>query len=186
MRAAFFVCLGAAVVVALSSCAVQKSFVTRRTPPQISWDADNLYVDGKPFFIRGINYSGINDDIKNTPVEQVRKDVALMKDLNINTVRLYNNPSQDILDVFYENGIFVIMEINNDIAYPGAWTDFSSDEVLKQYVKAARQQVAMDKSHPAILMWCLWNDGPFGPEVVSRYSQYDLEAFLGEMARAVK
>jgi exo-beta-1,3-glucanase (GH17 family) len=157
-----------------------------KTKPVITWDEENIYVNGQPYFIRGINYCGLNNDLRNTPLKQIEKDIQLLKDLNVNTIRVFADIPHETLDLFYKNNILVIMEIHNDGAYAGAWTDFSSQDELNKYIDAAVSQVERDKNHPAILMWCLWNDGPFGPEVASKYSRETLEKWLGALAAAVK
>ncbi len=154
--------------------------------PEITWDEKRLYVNGKPYFIRGINYTTTNAQLKRASVEHVKKDIKLLKELNVNTIRCFSDPSHEILDVFYENDIMVIMEINNDSAYAGGWTDFKSKDQLKAYKKAAKEQVKRDKDHPAILMWCIWNDGPFGTEVVNKYTQEEMETWLKELADVIK
>jgi exo-beta-1,3-glucanase (GH17 family) len=157
-----------------------------KTKPAITWDEDNIYVNDQPYFIRGINYCGLNNDLRNTPLEQVEKDIQLLKDLNVNTIRVFADIPHETLDLFYKNDILVIMEIHNDGAYAGHWTDFGSQDELNKYIDAAVGQVERDKNHPAILMWCLWNDGPFGPEIVSKYPRETLEKWLGALAAAVK
>lgn len=78
------------------------------------------------------------------------EDIPLMKELNLNTVRVYgdfgDNPAvyKEILDEFYRNGIMVIMTVvasKNDID-------------TRRY----RKVIKWCKDHPAILMWSLGNE----------------------------
>lgn len=182
-------CWGASLIIIpclLCSCITMDSAVSRRARPSISWDQNNIYINGEPYFIRGINYCGLDNDLRGTPLEQVEKDIKLLKDLNVNTIRVFSDIPHETLDLLYKNDIMVIMEIHNDVAYAGSWTDFSSQEELNRYIEAAVAQVERDKEHPAILMWCLWNDGPFGPKTVKKYSRQQMEQWLGALAQAVK
>ena len=155
--------------------------------PVITWDNKRIYVNGEPYFIRGVNYSGTYENVDKITVDEIKRDIKLFKELNINTLRLWQDPVPgEILDLLYENGIMVMMQINNKGAYPGSWTDFKSEKLLESYIKAAMEQVRRDKSHPAILMWCLWNDGPFSLETTQKYTQKEMEGWLGEIAKAVK
>ena len=178
------------VIQGLCGCATKgpaKELISKhKRMPRITWDAETLYIDEQPYFIRGINYCGLDNDLRNTPLKQVEKDIQLLKDLNVNTIRVFADIPHETLDLFYKNNIFVIMEINNGGAYAGSWTDFSSQEELHRYIDEALDQVKRDKKHPAIIMWCLWNDGPFGPETVNKYSREDMEKWLGALAAAVK
>jgi len=186
LKVAFCVLFLVMVAVILSGCATTGSGLMRKARPVITWDEENIYVDGQPYFIRGINYCGLDNDLRNTPLKQVEKDIQLLKDLNVNTIRVFADIPHETLDLLYKNNILVIMEIHNDGAYAGPWTDFSSQDELKKYIAAAVSQVERDKDHPAILMWCLWNDGPFGPETVNKYPRETLEKWLGALVAAVK
>jgi hypothetical protein len=170
----------------LCGCVTTSNIQTYKAKPHITWDEKTLYVDGEPYFIRGINYCGIDNDLRNTPLQQVEKDIQLLKELNVNTIRVFSDIPHETLDLFYKNGILVIMEIHNDGAYAGHWTDFGSQAELNKYIDAAVSQVKRDKEHPAILMWCLWNDGPFGPKTVNKYPRDKMEKWLGALAAAVK
>ncbi|MCX5697622.1 MAG: hypothetical protein NTU54_06635 [Candidatus Omnitrophica bacterium] len=77
-----------------------------------------------------------------------KKDIALMRQANINTVRVYTDLGTDpqvynaILDEFNRNGIMVIVT-------------FSKLDILNgSYMKI----VSLYRTHPAILMWCLGNE----------------------------
>jgi len=77
-------------------------------------------------------------------------DIPLMKEMNVNTVRNYNDFGEKaevykrILDEFYKNGIMVIMTVAIS----------REDLDSKRYLKV----VEMCKEHPAILMWSLGNE----------------------------
>ncbi|MEA3346730.1 MAG: glycoside hydrolase family 2 TIM barrel-domain containing protein [Candidatus Auribacterota bacterium] len=164
-----------------------KLAVKRPAMPVITWDNKRIYVNGETYFIRGVNYSGTRENVDKITVDEIKRDIKLFKELNINTLRLWQDPVPvEILDLLYKNGIMVVMQINNKGAYSGSWTDFKSEKQLEFYIKTARQQVRRDKSHPAILMWCLWNDGPFSLETTQKYAQKEMEGWLGEIAKAVK
>jgi hypothetical protein len=78
------------------------------------------------------------------------KDISLMKEMNVNTIRAYTDFGGDagtclkILDEFYRNGIMVIMSV----------ASCREDIEGNRYKKI----VKMCKEHPAILMWNLGNE----------------------------
>lgn len=82
--------------------------------------------------------------------EYYKKDIPLIKECNINTIRVYLDFGTDpvkyneILDECYNNSIMVIMAVAN-----------SKEDLDKQ---AYLDIVTLYKDHPAILMWCLGNE----------------------------
>lgn len=88
--------------------------------------------------------------LKNEPREHVAEDLPLLRQMNVNTMRAYNdfglNPAlfTGMLDEFYRQGIMVILTVANSKAEIDAQTYLS---VVEQY-----------KNHPAILMWSIGNE----------------------------
>jgi len=97
-------------------------------------------------------------------------DIPLMRQMNVNTVRLYSDFGDDaewyqkILDESYKSNIMVIMTI------------VSSREDIE--AKRYRKVVELCKDHPAILMWSLGNEWNMD---YNKYWGYDTVA---EAARA--
>ncbi len=95
-------------------------------------------------------YELFNYWIKTEFLKYYRQDIALMKKMNINTVRVYNDFGdnyqvyKDILDEFYRNGIMVIMNV------AASKEDIDS----KRY----KRVVQFCKDHPAILFWSIGNE----------------------------
>ncbi|MDP1854174.1 MAG: Ig-like domain-containing protein [Candidatus Omnitrophota bacterium] len=91
--------------------------------------------------------------IKNELTQYHAADIALMKQANINTVRVYTDFGTDplvynkILDEFYRNDIMVILTVAISI----------DDLDCGRYL----QVVQLYKDHPAILMWSLGNEWNF-------------------------
>lgn len=90
-------------------------------------------------------------------ISRYQADIPLIKQMNANTVRVFYDFDTDpntikiILDLFYDNGIMVIM-----VAAGGKW-DIDDNRYS--------QIVSLYKDHPAILMWSLgneWNFNNFG------------------------
>ena len=79
-----------------------------------------------------------------------REDIPLMKEMNVNTVRVYTDFGLDfetyreILDDFYRNGIMVIMTVASS----------KEDIETERYLKIVESY----KNHPAILFWLIGNE----------------------------
>jgi hypothetical protein len=101
--------------------------------------------------LRGISWSpyGMGDSFTDSGDNYVRwvdRDVPLMRDAGINTVKMYGPPPLDsrglqVLDRLYAGGIMVVMTV------------FSQFDINN-----AEAAVDVFKDHPAILMWMLGNE----------------------------
>ncbi|MDX1981258.1 MAG: DUF4082 domain-containing protein [Bryobacteraceae bacterium] len=129
--------------------------VQRRNP-------DGTLAPAAPFRALGVGYSPASrdtntnkDDPNNAEIRRAefsrhyRTDVPLLKELGVNTVRLFLDPGFGpdgllMLDEFYRNGIMVVM---------------TADDAINN-VTRVQQVVNYYKEHPAILMFSLgseWN-----------------------------
>ena len=168
-----------------------------------------LFVDDKPFIVRGICYSpnpvgtspdngtlnasrdwmfadyndnaivdgpyeswvdNNNNDIKDAD-DKVVGDFQLMKDMGINTLRLYHYPNfnKQLLKEGYEKYGFMYM-IGNFIGMyctdSGAeWfqgTDYTNEEQCQRMLASVEKMVEEYKDEPYVLMWVLGNENNYG------------------------
>ena len=114
----------------------------------IAVDGRELYVDGKPFRIRGVNWNPVaKGETHPNGIDFagfVARDAALMKAAGINAVRTYERlESTAVLDELHAAGIYVFSTVY------GWWGDDPS--VVTARVNAVKQ-------HPAILAWVIGNE----------------------------
>ena len=119
------------------------------------WTEDGqLHTSDGPFFIQAVCYHPVPVGKAERSFETLTQDLALMKDMGINTVRVYEPiASEAVLDEMYEAGISVIVGIGYN---QGGLYDLQSGTYL-EYVQRF-------KSHPAILLWEIGNEYNFHPE----------------------
>lgn len=92
----------------------------------------------------------LNYWLQNEFIKYYKQDINLMKELGVNTVRIYSSFGDDqktyttILDEFYNNQIMVIITVAISKA------DFESERYLRT--------IRYYKDHPSILMWALGNE----------------------------
>ena len=139
--------------VALSMGMVLASCTGSNTP-KVWVEGRQLRSSEGPHAIKGVCYHPVPIGQDKRSFESLTQDLALMQDMGINTIRVYEPiASEAVLDEIHEAGISVIVGIgyNQDGVY-----DLQSGTYL-DYVERF-------KSHPAILMWELGNEYNFHPE----------------------
>ncbi len=123
-----------------------------------------LLINGKSVKLMGVNrhdHSAISG--KTVSREEMRKDVELMKQYNINAVRTSHYPNDpffyDLCDTY---GIYVIDEANIEthevrglLTNDPSWQYAFTDRVIRM--------VERDKNHPGIISWSLGNESGCGP-----------------------
>jgi hypothetical protein len=127
--------------------------------------SDGIYVNGKKVMFRGVCRHTFWPSSGRTSSRQLAiDDVNLMKDMNLNAVRMsHYPPDQYFLDVCDSMGIFVLDEL-------AGWQKFYDTPTAKRLVK---QMVERDVNHPSIVLWDNGNEGGFNKEVRGDYSLYD-------------
>ncbi len=111
-------------------------------------NGSQIIVDGEPFYIKGVCWNPVTKGESHPGgldyLGTVEEDARLMREAGINVVRTYAPIiDNDVLDVLYENGIYVI----NTVYSNGGSS-----------VTSASSYVNMVKDHPAILMWSIGNE----------------------------
>lgn len=113
-----------------------------------------------------------NGNNQQDPDEAAEGDLALMKAMGVNTLRLYHHPlkiNKELLGQMYEKyGIRVIIGdfIGKYTIGSGAeWakgTDYSNPEHVKNMLESVKTMVEEFKNEPYVLMWLLGNENVYG------------------------
>ena len=127
--------------------------------------SDGIYVNGKKIMFRGVCRHTFWPSSGRTSSKQLAiDDVNLMKDMNMNAVRMsHYPPDQYFLDVCDSLGMFVLDEL-------AGWQKFYDTPTAKRLVK---QMVERDVNHPSIVLWDNGNEGGFNKDVRGDYGLYD-------------
>lgn len=127
-----------------------------------------IIVNGRPIMLRGVNRHEFNPEIgRGVPLEQMEKDVQLMKQHNINAVRTAHYPNHPhFFDLCDQYGLYVICEADletHGFMFVGNLGQLSEDpEWEDAYVERAVRMVHSFKNHASIIMWSLGNESGFG------------------------
>lgn len=133
-----------------------------------------LLVNGKPVKLKGVNRHEI-DPVKGHVIskEMMLKDIQLMKQNNINTVRTSHYPDDpywyELCDTY---GLYVIDEANIESHGMGYDPDrtLGNDPVWRAaHLDRTRRMVERDKNHPSVIIWSLGNEAGDGCNFVDTY-----------------
>ncbi|MDX8335543.1 beta-galactosidase subunit alpha [Candidatus Cetobacterium colombiensis] len=130
-----------------------------------------FYVNGKYLMLHGVNRHD-NDHISGRAIniERAEKDIMLMKQHNINSVRTAHYPNDprfyELCDVY---GLFVMAETDvesHGFANVGNLSMITDDiEWREVYVERIQRHIAAQKNHPSIIMWSLGNESGYGVNI---------------------
>lgn len=127
---------------------------------------DGFYVNGQKVRFKGVNRHSFWPTSGRTTNKQLSiTDVNLMKDMNMNAVRMsHYPPDEHFLDVCDSLGLFVLDEL-------AGWQKPPYDtEVGKKLI---REMVTRDVNHPCIVIWDNGNEGGNNHEIDDEFAKYD-------------
>jgi len=135
-----------------------------------------FFVNGQPIKLKGVNIHEHNPATGHYMTEELmRKDFELMKQHNINTVRLCHYPQSNLFyDLCNEFGIYVYDEAN--IESHGMYYNLSkggtlgnNPEWLKPHMDRTINMYERNKNHPSIAIWSLGNEAGNGYNFYQTY-----------------
>jgi hypothetical protein len=126
---------------------------------------DGIYVNGRKVRLKGVNRHTFWPDAGRTTSRAVSEmDVTLMKDMNMNAVRMsHYPPDEHFLEVADSLGLFVLDEL-------AGWQKNYDTDVGEKLV---REMVTRDVNHPSILFWDNGNEGGFNFDLDDDFALYD-------------
>ena len=142
-----------------------------------------MTLNGKRIVFKGVNrheFSSISG--RNVSEAELRKDLMIMKQNNINSIRTCHYPDASLIyELCDEYGIYMIDETN--LESHGSWdvAEFTKDytyvvphdkpEWLDMMLDRANSMYQRDKNHSAILIWSCGNES-FGGKDIYEMSQF--------------
>ncbi len=106
-----------------------------------------LFVDGKPFYIKGAGFEG--------------SDPSSVAKHGGNAIRTWRTgddqiTGQQMLDEAHANGLMVVMGL--EVARERHGFDYDDDAAVKQQLENIKAEVLKYKDHPALLAWGIGNE----------------------------
>jgi len=117
--------------------------------------------------MKGVNRHSFRPETGRTLSKQNSiEDVTLMKDMNMNAVRMaHYPPDAHFLDVCDSLGLFVMDEL-------AGWHGNYDTETGK---KLLQEMIAHDANHPSIIIWSNGNEGGHNLELDQYFSAFDIQ-----------
>jgi len=162
---------------------------------QTNWMENDFNHNGK---IDGPYDSFVDKNINNLQDkdEPVTGDFKLMKDMGVNTIRLYHQPfkvhKELLRDLYNKYGIRVIMGdfLGKYALGSGAkWnpgTDYNNEEQKKNMMESVTKMVLEFKDEPFILFWLLGNENVYGYACNADKYPDEFFKFANQVARQIK
>lgn len=122
-------------------------------------------INGVPVLVKGVNRHEFSDRGRTVSKELMLKDIQLMKQNNINTVRCAHYPNNPYWYYLCDRyGLYVIDEANiesHGMGY-GPATLAKDTTWLKAHMDRTRRMYERSKNHPSISIWSLGNEAGNG------------------------
>jgi hypothetical protein len=128
---------------------------------------DGIYVNGVKVKMKGVNRHSFRPETGRTMSKQNSiEDVLLMKDMNMNAVRMSHYPPDDhFLDVCDSLGLFVMDEL---AGWHGNYDTQTGTKLLKE-------MMVHDVNHPSIVIWSNGNEGGHNFDLDHLFTEYDIQ-----------
>lgn len=131
---------------------------------EFSKSDSKLLINGKVTYLYGVNRHD-HDPAKGKALSQedIRRDVAQLKQFNFNCIRTSHYPNDPYFyDLCDQYGILVIDEANYETH--GIGSLLSNDpRWTSAFLERANRMVLRDKNHPSVIIWSLGNEAGRGP-----------------------
>lgn len=162
---------------------VQKAQAAPQAPPKVvvikTNDGYRLEVDGKPFFINGMNWDyfpvGTNfnyslwkqsDDLIKSALDA---EMSLLKNMGVNTIRMYTGVPAKWIQYIYENfGIYTMLNHSfgrYGLTLEGNWTpntNYANPMTQELLLKETTEMVKEYQNTPGLLLFLLGNENNYG------------------------
>ena len=130
-----------------------------------------IYVNGKREYFKGVNTQDIHPLLGHAiDVATMLRDVELMKQANVNTVRTSHYPRQPKMYAMFDYyGLYCMDEAdvechnNKSLSDNPSWRD--------AYVDRTERMVMRDRNHPSVIFWSLGNESGGGSNFQATYDR---------------
>lgn len=146
-------------------------FSTKYGFRKITKEGNLVYINGKRVFFKGVNTQDAHPEYgRAIDMETMLRDVTLMKQANVNTVRTSHYPRQPKMYAMFDYyGIYCMDEAdvechyNQNLASNSTWRTAINDREVRMVMR--------DRNHPSVVFWSLGNESGSANNFSSSYSK---------------
>ncbi len=150
----------------------EMAFSTRYGFRNITKSGNTVLINGQRVYFKGVNTQD-TDPLTGRAIrlETMLRDVELMKQANINTVRTSHYPRQPKMYAMFDAyGLYCMDEADVECHYAG--TKISSNSYWQNAMNdRAERMVKRDRNHPSVIFWSLGNECGAGSNFSGMYNK---------------
>jgi O-antigen biosynthesis protein len=161
----------------------QACFASLNGAPRIQSHGKFFFSGEEKFYIKGVTYGPFSSSKSGLPFPDettVRRDLTLMRETGVNTLRTYTAPPNWLLDMAAEYGLRII----SGIPWAQHISFLDSAETQAEIRGTIETAVKACKGHPALLAYLIGNEIP--PEIVRWHGATKIRRFLRELFDTAK
>lgn len=145
---------------------------------ELAWKNWQFSLNGRRMFLRGANYGPTSFYPATVSLADLKRDVRLLMDANLNMVRVYNHIARpEFYQFCAEAGIVIWQDFPLDKKYDHNVTGLALHQV--------RSMVATLRNEPAVCFWSCHNE-PYAPPHQQRGGATGFGAILGNLLRNIR
>ncbi len=128
---------------------------------------DGIFINGVKMKFKGVNRHSFRPETGRTTSKRISiEDVLLMKDMNMNAVRMSHYPPDGhFLDVCDSLGLYVMDEL---AGWHGHYNTPTGSKLLKEMIDH-------DINHPSVVIWSNGNEGGHNLDLDSLFTRFDIQ-----------
>ena len=149
----------------------EMAFSTKHGFRDVKIDGSLLYVNGKRVNLKGVNRHDTHPRLgRAVDTESMLRDVTLMKQNNVNTLRTSHYPNNARMMAMTDHyGIYVIDEADLEDHANQSISDMP--EWIPAFVDRINRLVTRDRNNPSVIIWSLGNEAGNGENFAACYDE---------------
>lgn len=153
----------------------EQAFSTKYGFRSISLAKGYLEINGHRTYLKGVNTQDTDPvEGRTMPLATMIKDITLMKQANINTVRTSHYPrAPKMYALFDYYGLFIMDEA--DMECHKNWNNgasiIKSNRWTQPILDREERMVLRDRNHPSVIIWSLGNESGYGQNITKAYAR---------------
>ncbi len=136
-----------------------------------------VYINGQRVYFKGVNTQDTHPiHGRSIDVPTMLRDIFLMKQANVNTVRTSHYPRQAKMNAMFDHyGLYVMDEADVECHYN--WSASGKSGITfqtswqPQWIDRTERMVLRDRNHPSIVFWSLGNESNNGVNFEATYKR---------------